>query len=37
MKIIAETPHEVQKIGIHSNPYIILFITCCFVPCGPFY
>ena len=31
VKIIAESPHEWQKIVIHGNECIILFLTCYFV------
>ena len=29
LKIIAESPHFWQKIVIHSNPYIILYVLAC--------
>ena len=32
VKIIAKSPHEWQKIGIHGNPYITLFLTHYFGP-----
>ena len=31
-KIITELCHEWQKIGIHDNSYITLFLTCRFMP-----
>ena len=28
-----ESPNEWQEIGIHGNPFIILFLTRYFMPC----
>ena len=32
VKIIVGSPHKWQNIGIHGDPYIILFLTRYFMP-----